>query len=123
LIPDEIEEELHFDRPVFLTTRYAVLCFRMFSSARENGFVRALWRQLNDDNFAAGVHAFCDTSGVIRHAGSNRIVAGREHVRPDPYCLLGPRPARDAASQRIGWLWFNADRCREQRWHEVVARV
>jgi len=51
--------------PVFLTTTYAALCFRMFSSARENGFVGTL-AQLNDDNFAAGVHAFCDTSGVIR---------------------------------------------------------
>jgi hypothetical protein len=24
------------------------------------------WRQRNDDNFAAGAHAFCITSGVIR---------------------------------------------------------
>jgi hypothetical protein len=26
---------------------------------------------------------------------------------------FGPRPARDAPSQKIGWFWFSADRCRE----------
>jgi hypothetical protein len=28
--------------PIFLPTKYAALCFRMFSSAPENGFVRRL---------------------------------------------------------------------------------
>jgi hypothetical protein len=42
LVPNQIEEELHVGVPVLLTTRYAALCFRMFSSASENGFVQTL---------------------------------------------------------------------------------
>ena len=44
-------------------------------------------------------------------------------MRPDPHCLLGPRPVRDARSQRIAWLWFNTDRCREYNAGTRLSRV
>jgi hypothetical protein len=112
LVPNEIEDELHVGRPCFVNNK-------VHSSLFQDVFVRpGKWfRPDVGGNWMMTISRqacmlFVTPAEWFGHAGSNCAAAGREHVRPDPYRLLGPRSARDAPSQGVGWFWFNTDRGR-----------